>query len=794
MLLAALAALPGAALAITPEEHQHRLDALLSTMQQVIKQGPYSPNVDSLNRYTAPDWYADAKLGIFIHYGLFSVPGYSGVGCWYGNQMYIPTTGAYEFHREQFGPQDKFGYKDFAPYLTGSKFNADEWVSLFKEAGARFVVPVSCFHDGFAMWNSNLTDWNAVKTGPRRDYDGLLAMAARKQGMKFGVAWHAFFRPNFFAPGRHPGTDMAPPNSGAPWSIYGPSTVDRPFVDDSLGRLAELVDGYRPDLVWFDFDTGGIDPADLMQFEAFYFNRASYWNKEVAVNDKHEDRFPSHSIVLEYERGNTLGLRRDLWQTDTSVSWRDWSYIRNDSFKTVDEIVRELVDIVSKNGVLLLDVGPKPDGAIPPEPQALLRGLGAWLNVNGEAIYSTRPCWALGFGEGNHNAGGGGFSDKAVQYDSHDFRFTQKGNSIFVIAMDWPDVEDSFLIRSINARSILASGGISRVEMLGAKAPLDWKLTDDGLAIRRPSERPCNGPVAFKLTLTGVGIESLDGRRIDDKTVRVNVRMRNFDPAAARPFLSFYDNDTPVGGDSIEVPANGNVTRSVTLNDAFHPGVAIVNCRVGQNRPFTPRADFIRPGKLDAIRKFSGDFMLAGKDIGKLSKLTVSLWTQTTDLRDAWTALFNTSGWEPGGMHVQYLKNGSLQVSLRGSDGVSVDRVSKSAPGLAEGWQLVTITYDAAAGRAVIYIAGKRDADMTIEKPMPVDLGAFNIGGWSSGGRRFVGQMADIRLYDRVLNPAEIESLPTGRQIDDGLLAVWGCINPNNRDETGHGHDLTEAR
>ena len=420
---------PANAAEMTAEKHQAVLDKLMATMGKVVHDGPYKPTEDSLNAYTAPQWYADAKLGIFMHYGLFSVPGYSGVGCWYGNNMYDAKSGAFKFHRETFGPQDQFGYKDFAPHLTASRFDADQWVALFKEAGARFVVPVSCFHDGFAMWDSKLTDWNAVQKGPKRDYDGLLASASRKQGLKFGVAWHAFFRPDFFRPGRRPGTDMRPPYAGTPWSIYGPGEVpvSREFIDDSLGRLVELIDGYRPDLIWFDFDTQYIPPQDLRRIMTFYFNRAAQWKKGVAVNDKHEHLFPSHAIVLDFEHGKTSGMRSELWQTDTSVSWRDWSYMRNDSFKTVDELARELVDIVSKNGVLLLDIGPRPDGSIPPEPQAILRGVGAWLKVNGEAIYGTRPCLALGFGEGPHNSGGGGFSDRQVDFNHHDFRFTQKG-------------------------------------------------------------------------------------------------------------------------------------------------------------------------------------------------------------------------------------------------------------------------------------------------------------------------------------------------------------------------------
>ena len=174
-------------------------------------------------RVPGAHWYSDAKLGIFIHYGIFSVPGFPGVGCWYGHCMYNPADSAFKFHQMTYGPLDKFGYKDL-PQLTASRFNADEWVPLAKESGSRFIVPVSCFHDGFAMWDSKLTDWNAVKVGPKRDYDGLLAAAARRQGLKFGVAWHHFRIPMFFGTGRRPGTDIHPPYSGTPWSCYGPDS------------------------------------------------------------------------------------------------------------------------------------------------------------------------------------------------------------------------------------------------------------------------------------------------------------------------------------------------------------------------------------------------------------------------------------------------------------------------------------------------------------------------------------------------------------------------------------------
>ena len=783
--------------AMTAEEHQAQLDRLSATMQSTIAQGPYAPTVESLNRYVVPDWYADAKLGIFIHYGLFSVPGYAGVGCWYGNNMYDPKSGAWAFHRENFGPQDQFGYKDFAPYLTASAFNADDWVSLFKDAGARFVVPVSCFHDGFAMWDSKLTDWNAVKTGPKRDYDRLIAAAARRQGLKFGVAWHAFFRPGFFGPGRREGTDIKPPDAGTPWSFYGPATVTPEFVEDGLGRLAELVDGYQPDLVWFDFDTQFVPLADLRRFAAFYFNRASEWKKGVAINDKHENQFPPQSIVLDFERGKASGLRPDLWQTDTSVSWRDWSYMRNDSFKTVDEIVREIVDIVSKNGVLLLDIGPRPDGSIPPEPQALLRGVGKWMKVNGEAIYGTRPCWALGFGEGPHNSGGGGFSDRAVEYNSRDFRFTQKGNVIYAVAMDWPDVDDHFLIRSINNKTILSSGGLTGIKLLGDGDPLDWKLTGDGLWIHRPAKRPCDGAFAFGIALDGISVEHLGAERINDRQVRIEVRVRNLDARPARQALTFFDNQAAIGTENIALRESETVTQTFVLDTPSKSTRDRISVGLANGNLFPAQAELISPPNGSATWKFDGEVMLAGKGLGKLGKLTLSLWTQAEEMRDEWTALLNTAGWDRGGMHVQYVKSGPLEVALMNSQGSAANGLSAASPGRAKGWQFITVTYDATAGQAVTFINGKKDAELAVSDAAAVNLDAFTLGGWTSGGRRFVGKMADVRIYDRVLSSAEIQALCDGQAISDGLVAAWDFKSHDGgtiRDTTGHGHDLTESR
>lgn len=787
----AAAALP--VVAITPEEHQRQLGKLLATMEENIARGPYAATVESLNRYVVPEWYADAKLGIFIHYGLFSATGNSRKGCWYGNFMYRGGHPVQQYHIERFGPLDKFGYKDFAPLLTGEKFNADEWVGLFKEAGARFVVPVSCFHDGYAMWDSKLTDWNSVKTGPKFDFDALLAAASRKQGLKFGVAWHAFFRPEFFGHGRHPGTDIQPPHCDTPWSFYGPRTITPEFMDDCLGRLVELVDGYQPDLVWFDFDSADVDPAALRRFASFYFNRAAQWRKEVAINDKLEGTFP-RCIVLDYERGKTSVLRPDLWQTDTSVSWKDWSYMPEDSFKEADELILELVDIVSKNGVLLLDIGPRPDGSIPPEPERLLRAIGAWLKVNGEAIYGTRPCWALGFGEGAHNSGGGGFSDRAVEYDASDFRFTQKGNTIYAIAMGWPDAADDFLIKSFNDRVTVTTGGIAGVELLGSNEPPQWKLTGEGLRISKPARRPAEPAVVFKITTAGSCLEQLDVRRLDGQRVQLDLRLRNLDAKAKRHEVSLFANQAALRAESFVLEGHSTVSRSVVLTHKADDVIETFTAAVAGAKPFALQTQVASPASAGDSRKFDQSTILSAGGLGKHDSLSISFWARADGLREKGSGLLTTLVEKPSGLNLYYTAEGFVRLALWNDEGLGAAVQTTATPGITNRWHHITATYDGATRTAALHLNGELAARRPADRQTALDLGAITLGGWRDKERRFSGELADVRIHQRVLQPAEIRAVVRGRAVPEGLIAAWDFKRQDATrvpDVSGHDHHAT---
>ena len=374
-----------------------RASEILKTVDATVARGPFAANWPSLEGFQVPAWYQDGKFGIFIHWGVYSVPAYANE--WYPREMYRQGTDAFKHHLATHGPQSRFGYKDFIPKLTAERFDAAAWARLFKEAGARFVVPVAEHHDGFPMYDCSLTEWSAVRMGPKRDIIGELSRAVPAEGMVFGLSSHRAEHWWFFDGGMDFDSDVKDPRFAG---LYGPARSQKKaedqseppsaqYLDDWLARTAELVDKYQPQLVWFDW---WIEQRAFetyrQRFAAFYYNRGKEWGKGVAINYKNE-AYPKRAAVFDVERGQLPGIRPEFWQTDTSVSKNSWGYVAKQDYKSVDSLVDDLVDIVSKNGALLLNIGPRPDGTIPEPEQEILRGIGAWLGVNGEAIYGTRP-------------------------------------------------------------------------------------------------------------------------------------------------------------------------------------------------------------------------------------------------------------------------------------------------------------------------------------------------------------------------------------------------------------------
>jgi len=466
-----------------------------------ISDGPFQPTWESLSNYRAPEWYVDGKFGIFIHWGVYSVPAFGNE--WYPRNMYLQENKSFDHHVKTFGPHTQFGYRDFIPLFRAEKFDADHWAELFRKAGARFVVPVAEHHDGFAMYDCAFSEWNAVKMGPKRDIIGELAEAVRKQWLVFGVSSHRAEHWWFFDGGTQFSSDV---QDGRYAGLYGPAQPrdtqpNQEFLDDWLARTCDLVDKYQPQLVWFDWwiEQPSFAPY-LKQFAAHYYNRGAQWNRGVAINFKHQ-AFPAEVAVFDIERGQLGDINPKFWQTDTSVIKNSWGYVAERDYKTAGQIVGDLVDIVSKNGALLLNIGPRPDGTIPEEEETILLEVGRWMAVNGEAIYDTRP-WKV-YGEGPTQVGVGSFTDTRRQmFTGRDVRFTAKGDALYAILLAWPERGEA-TIQSLASGLRLYTDEIGSVTILGEREPLKWSRTVRGLKVKLPAEKPCDHAYVLRIRSKG---------------------------------------------------------------------------------------------------------------------------------------------------------------------------------------------------------------------------------------------------------------------------------------------------
>lgn len=475
-------------------------------IEKVAQRGPFQPDWASItNTFQTPRWYQDAKFGLFIHWGVYAVPAFGSE--WYPREMYVPGTKEFHHHVATYGPQARFGYKDFIPRFQAERFNARDWARLFKEAGVKYVIPVAEHHDGFPMYASGLTEWSAARMGPKRDLIGEQARAFRRAGLVFGASSHRAEHWFFFDHGMYFDSDVRDTNFAA---LYGPAVnkrmaeaqaepPDQDFLDDWLLRACEIVDRYRPAVLYFDWwICQPVFQPYLKIFAAYYYNRGVEWRQPVAINFKEWEgiSFPRGAGVFDMERGAAADLQPEFWQTCTSVSRTSWGYVTNHVYKDADELVDELVDVVSKNGALLLNIGPRADGTIPEPEQQLLRDIGAWLKVNGEAIYGTRP-W-LRFGEGPTRVAEGPFTDKQKKpaFTAEDIRFTTKGGTLYAIALAWPE-DRQLLVRSLSA----AEHPVRQVRLLGHRGRLTWTQSADGLHVTLPSRPPSLYAVTLAITL-----------------------------------------------------------------------------------------------------------------------------------------------------------------------------------------------------------------------------------------------------------------------------------------------------
>jgi alpha-L-fucosidase len=478
---------------------------------------PYKADWQSLSKHQNPQWLLDAKFGIYAHWGVYSVAAYKSE--WYGKMMYDPDDkrGAWEYHQKRFGPQSKVGYKDLIPMFKAEKFNPGEWAALIQESGARYAGIAVVHHDGFGLWDSDVYKWNAGKMGPKRDLYGDLVKALRARKLKIVATEHNMRtydwylpRPERQAKQKAEGIDLYDPKyADFYWNHYTSEKAD--FMQVWKRKLHEVIDKYRPDVLWFDggdFTSPGVAES-VLDTLAHYYNQAGSSKTQVEVLNKFAGtmkfNFPEDFGILTYEAGRDRPehVARN-WIDDQSIAEVGWGYAQDLVIRSPREIVLGFVDRVSRGGGLLLSLAPMADGVIPDNQKQVLRAMGAWLKINGEAIYGTRRWKVEAEGDARklrlmHQKHERWVFEKA---NAEDIRFTRKGNNLYAIALGWPE-DRKLRIKTLKQGARVSSGGIAGISLVGTKEPVQWRQTADALEVDLPRERPCDYAYALKIAVKG---------------------------------------------------------------------------------------------------------------------------------------------------------------------------------------------------------------------------------------------------------------------------------------------------
>ncbi len=465
---------------------------------------------DSLQTYRCPDWFRDAKFGIWAHWGPQAVPM---VGDWYARHLYVEGHPQHAHHVRTYGHPSRFGYKEIVRQWKAERFDPERLLELYKRAGARYFVACAVHHDNFDCWNSRHHAWNSVNVGPGKDIVGLWEKATRAAGLRFGVTEHLERSWSWFNTNK--GADAAGPWAGVPYDGNDPAYADfyfPPHADTSphypdappaawprqwQARILDLIDQYDPDLLYTD---GGVPFGPVgLEMVAHFYNRnlarrggrleAVYTIKDPAMHTGNHGEYREGMALLDVERGVVVGIRPIPWQTDTCVG--GWYYDTRQVYKSPQEVIQILVDVVSKNGCLLLNLPPRPDGTLDQEEEWIAQEIGRWLDVNGAAIYGTRP-WRA-FGEGPTRLASGSFAEREKRaFTPADFRFTQRGDAIYAVALAWPSAGE-WVIGS------LAGQPVRRVTLLGHAGELAWQQDAAGLRVSAPATRPCDHAYVLKV-------------------------------------------------------------------------------------------------------------------------------------------------------------------------------------------------------------------------------------------------------------------------------------------------------
>ncbi|GAB5410353.1 MAG: alpha-L-fucosidase [Balneolaceae bacterium] len=466
-----------------------------------------------------PEWFKDAKLGIYFHWGVYSVPAYSSE--WYPRWMYVPYRDGewggdvYEHHEATYGGVSEFNYHDFISDFTGEFFDAKEWATLFEETGAKFAGPVAQHHDGFAMWESAINPWNAKNMGPKSDILGELYKELKERELKtIATFHHAKLLQRYASDSTNWADVKSDPgqNSHYPYHpdlvtssrdkklrlLYG-NMEENEFLSYWLNQVNEVVDNYQPDIIWFDSWLDQIPESYRKKMVAHHFNSGIQNNQQPIVAYKQED-LPKDVGILDIEQGGKTNLSEDYWLTDITLSYGAWNYVNGQTYKDSKLLIRNMIDVWSKRGIVLLNISPTSQGIIPDEQRIVLKEIGAWIKEHEEAVYETRAYSRFGYGEAEFEAGHFGGQSATIKYGSKDIRFSRSkdGRSIFVYALGLPETNGNIDIRYV----LDSEKEISSVSLLGSNTKLNWETEGDLLKVETPSADKMNEiATVFKIEL-----------------------------------------------------------------------------------------------------------------------------------------------------------------------------------------------------------------------------------------------------------------------------------------------------
>jgi alpha-L-fucosidase len=465
----------------------------------------YKPNWDSLKKHgSAPEWLNDAKLGIYFHWGPYSVPAFKTE--WYPRWMHMKKpknwgSGSREYHEKNYGPVEEFGYHDFIPMFTAEHFDPDEWAGLFESAGAKFAGPVAQHHDGFSMWDSKINPNNAKAEGPKRDITGELLASLRKRNLKTITTFHHSFTGQRQRDGQPEGERTL---SYYPYDknlftssddpklrkLYG-NMPQAEFNEYWLSLVQEVVDKYEPDMIWFDSWLDVIPENYRQRMAAHHFNAGESRNQEVALICKQQD-MPNELRVLDIEQGGMKDMPDRVWMTDITLSTNGWCFVQNQKYKPLPLLVRNMIDVWSKRGVVLLNISPKADGVIIEQQRELLKGLGEWMKTYGEAVYGTRTHSIYGYGDAAIKDGNHGGQAATIKYSSSDIRFTRSadGNAVYVFLLGQPEFGTNLKIKHI--LDSMPDRTISNVTQLGSSNDCKWRVENGVLNLEAPKATDSN--------------------------------------------------------------------------------------------------------------------------------------------------------------------------------------------------------------------------------------------------------------------------------------------------------------